>query len=479
MNFRYLITVSGELPIKSSKTRIKFYRTLLSNIKHLLKEKGSKTYKLEIISAKIFLETDTDVLEDLARVFGVMRVAKVEVMEFSDIKDLVLKIGERTKDMVSGKKFAVRVSRSGEHNFSSEQFARELGAFLKPYSAGVDLENPDVEIRIEIRDRRAFLYKNLLSACGGLPIGTEGRALSLFSGGFDSPVASYLIAKRGVKIDFLHFFFGSVSATRLAFSVAKKLTEKWFYGHNPKFYFIDLTELIDFLAGKVRWEFRQVVLRTLMYRIASKVAGKKYSAVITGESIGQASSQTLANIRSCELVSGIEIPILRPLLGFDKTEIIDYSRKIGTYELSSKVCEACAIAPKKVRTKTEVEELKSEFEKLPEDLIDKAIAEMKTLDVRSSIIDDILVQKSVIIDYIPDDAVVLDLRDYSSYIKWHYPGALHYDNVNLEELKDKTLVLYCYAGAKSYLEALRLRAKNIKAYSFAGGLENIKKIAKS
>lgn len=479
MIFNYLITVSGEIPIKSSRTRIRFYRTLINNIKYLLKEKNSKKYRFEIIGAKVFLETDTDVLEDLQRVFGVLRVGEVEVIDFSDLKDLVHKIGERTKDMVSGKKFAVRVSRSGEHDFSSEQFARELGAFLKPHSAGVDLENPDIEIRVEIRDGRAFLYKNLLSACGGLPIGTEGKALSLFSGGFDSPLASYLIAKRGVKIDFLHFFFGSVRATRLAFFVAKKLTEKWFYGHNPKFYFIDLTELVDFISGKISWEFRQIVLRTLMYRIASKVAGKKYNAIVTGESIGQASSQTLANIRSCEIVSGIEIPILRPLLGFDKTEIIDYSRKIGTYDLSSQVCEACSIAPKKVRTKSEVQELKGEFDKLPEDLIDKAVAEMKELNVRNSNIDDILVQKSVFTDYIPDDAVIIDLRDYSSYLKWHYPGALQYDDVDFEELKDKTVVLYCYTGTKSYLSALKLRAKNIRAYSFAGGFENLKKIVKS
>lgn len=475
MPHRYLITVSGELPIKSWRSRPRFYKTLIKNISEVLREYGSINYSIKIINAKIFLETDVDVLEELSKVFGVMRIGEVDLIDFNDLRDLVAKVGEQTVGLVTNKKFAVRVKRFGEHKFTSLDVARELGAFLKPYSAGVDLEEPEVEIHVEIRGSTAYLYKRLIEGVGGLPIGTEGYALSLFSGGIDSPVATWLVAKRGIKVDFLHFFMGSPSATRLAFTVAKRLTYDWFYGHNPRFYLIDLTRMLDYIKTNVRWEFRQVVLRTLMYHLASKVATGKYDAVVTGESVGQTSSQTLTNLSSAQIVSGLQIPILRPLVGFDKEEIVSFARKIGTYEISSMICEPCSIAPSRVRTKVSVEELRSEFMKLPEELVTKTLETLRVLEVRVSSLDDVIPDKNIVIDYIPEGAVVIDLRDLDAYLEWHYPGALRYEDVNLEELRDKILVLYCDKGNRSYIEALKLREKGFKAYSFINGAEGLRR----
>lgn len=475
MSYKYLITVSGELPLKSWRSRPRFYRTLIKNISEVLREYGSTNYSFKIIDAKIFLESDVDVLEDLSKVFGVMKVGEVDLINFSDLRDLVSKVGEHATSLVTGKKFAVRVKRFGTHSFTSLDVAKELGAFLKQYSAGVDLENPEVEINIEIRGPIAYFYKRLITGVGGLPIGTEGRALSLFSGGIDSPVAAWLTAKRGVKIDFLHFFMGSPSATRLAFTVAKTLTYNWFYGHNPRFYLVDLTNALDYIRTDVKWEFRQVVLKTLMYHLASKIAAGSYDAVVTGESIGQTSSQTLANLSAAQAVSGLQLPVLRPIVGLDKEEIVSISKKIGTYETSVMVGEPCSIAPSRVRTKVTVEELRSEFMKLPEDLVIKTLKTLRVLEVRTSSLDDVVPDKTVVIEYIPEDAVVIDLRDLDAYLEWHYPGALHYENINLEGLRDKTLVLYCDRGNRSYIEALRLREKGFKAYSFIGGAESLKR----
>lgn len=475
MPYKYLITVSGEIPLKSWRSRPRFYKTLIKNLSEVLREYGSTNYSFKIVDAKILLESDIDVLEDLSKVFGVMRVGEVDLISFSDLGDLVRKVGERTAGLVANKKFAVRVKRFGTHNFTSLDVARELGSFLKPYSAGVDLENPDVEIILEVRGPVTYLYKRLAEGVGGLPIGTEGRALSLLSGGIDSPVAAWLVAKRGVLVDFLHFFMGSPSASRLAFTVARTLTKNWFYGHNPRFYLIDLTHALNYIRVNIRWEFRQVVLKTLMYYLASKIATGSYEAVVTGESIGQASSQTLANLSAAQVVSGLQLPILRPLVGFDKEEIVSIARKVGTYEISSMVREPCSIAPSRVRTRVTVEELRNEFAKLPEDLIEKALSTLKILEVRSSGLEDVIPDKSVVIDYIPEDAVVLDLRDLDSYLEWHYPGALHYESVNLEDLRDKTLVLYCNRGNVSYVEALKLREKGFKAYSFLNGAEGLRR----
>lgn len=475
MPYKYLITVSGELPLKSRRSRPRFYKALIKNISEVLQEYGSTNYSFKIIDAKIFLESDIDVLEDLSKVFGVMKVGEVDSISFNDLRDLISKVGEQAVSLVTNKKFAIRIKRFGTHEFTSLDVARELGAFLKPYSAGVDLENPEVEIYVEIRGPIAYFYKKLVTGVGGLPIGTEGRALSLFSGGIDSPVAAWLTAKRGVKIDFLHFFMGSPSATRLAFTVAKTLTYNWFYGHDPRFYLIDLTHALDYIKTNIKWEFRQVVLRTLMYYLASKIVAGNYDAVITGESIGQTSSQTLVNLSAAQIVSGLQLPVLRPLVGLDKEEIVSLARKIGTYETSAMVGEPCSIAPSRVRTKVTVEELRSEFMKLPEDLVTKTLNTLRVLEVKASSLDDVIPDKAVVIEHIPEDAVVIDLRDLESYLEWHYPGALHYENINLKELRDKTLVLYCDRGNRSYIEALKLREKGFKAYSFINGAEGLRR----
>ncbi|MEM2004975.1 MAG: THUMP domain-containing protein [Zestosphaera sp.] len=475
--YRYLITVAGELPIKSWRSRPKFYKVLLRNIGELLRRKGALTYSSKLINAKIFLESDVSVLEELSRVFGVMKVAEVEVIDFNSLEDLVRRAGELSVELVLNRKFAVRVKRSGTHDFTSLDVARELGAYLRPRSAGVDLEEPEVEVILEVRDSRAYLYRRLVEGVGGFPIGTEGRSLAMFSGGMDSPVAAWLTAKRGVRVDYLHFFMGSPRSTRLAFTVAKTLTSGWFHGHSPRFYVADLTEVLTQIRERVRWEFRQVVLRTIMYIIGARVALRNgYEALVTGESIGQASSQTLTNMSAAQAVANVSIPILRPLISFDKDEIVKLARTIGTYELSSKVGEPCAIAPSRVRTRVSVGELRNEVGKISGELIDKVSESVKVVDVINSVPEEALPDSLVVIDYIPEDAVVVDLRDKDEYVEWHYPGALHYEDIDINTLKERTLVLYCWRGNVSYIEASRLRAKGFKVYSFSEGVEGLRRI---
>ncbi len=441
------------------------------NIESLAKRMGVNILHLKVLNAKILVETDKDILKDLTRVFGILKVGEVQTLKFGSLNDLVVKASEFFKDRVAGKTFAVRVKRSGTHDFTSMDVARELGAVLKPYSAGVNLTNPEVEVLLEIRGNEAYLYKDVVEGFGGLPIGSEGRALTLFSGGIDSPVAAWLAAKRGVAVDFLHFIFGSPQTSYYAFKVAKLLSESWFYGHQPKFYVVDFTDIVREITEKVIWSYRQVVLRAFMYIAAEKLARQEgYEALITGESLGQASSQTLGNLSAIHKVLKMNIPIIRPLISMDKEEIIKRAREIGTYELSSKLVEACAIAPSKVTTRADEKILLEEISKVRIELVEDVINRRLSFDVLNSKPEDLLPKDSIEIDFIPDNSIVVDVRNHADFQKWHYPTAIHLSNLKLEEVKDKPLILYCWNGNLSYVIAKKLREEGVQAYSLKGGI---------
>jgi thiamine biosynthesis protein ThiI len=474
----YLITVSGELPLRSSRTRPRFYRRLLENIEDAVARAGGRIIRSELLEAKVLIETDLDVEDVLARVFGVYRVGKVVEYRFKGLQDLATWVAERAVESVKGRKFAVRVKRSGVHEFTSLDVAREVGALLKPHSAGVDLENPEVTIELEVRGDKALLYLDSKRGPGGLPVGVEGRGLVLFSGGFDSPVAAWFTAKRGVMVDFLHFILGSVEPSYMAFKVAKSLAERWLYGYRPRYIVVDFRDVVFEVTQKVDWSYRQVVLRGLMYVAALKIAEEEgYDAIVTGESIGQASSQTLKNISSIEAVVKPTRPILRPLLGLDKEEIVEYNRRLGLYELSSKVAEACAIAPTRVVTAARPEEVERELSKVDFSVVEKAVKSRTTLDLLSSRPEDAIPESDLEIDFLPDDALVIDAREGSKRAEEPLAGAIPIDKVDFERLpRDRPIVVVCDVGNLSSVIAKALRDSGYRAYSLKGGVKTYCKI---
>lgn len=468
----YLITVAGEIPLKSKKTRSRLYYRLIDNIRRRLARRNITLQAAKIIDAKILVETQVEALQELSRVFGVHRVSEVQVLEFRDLGELAKEIASRTIERVRDRKFAVRVKRSGRHGFTSLDVAREVGALLKPYSKGVDLENPDVEVEVEVRGNKAYLYSNTAMGPGGLPLGSSGRALVLFSGGFDSPVAAWMIAKRGVEVDFLHYVMGSSEVSHRAFTVARKLSEEWLSSYNPRFITVDFTPLIAEIEERIEWSYRQVVLRALMYMVADKIAtGLGYNTIVTGEALSQASSQTLANLVAVESAVSPRSIILRPLIGFDKEEIIEYSRRIGLYDYSSRVAEACAIAPTHVVTRISSEKLKSLIERLDVRLVERMAGEYRVVDVFSASPEEAVPGYSEEIDSIPGDSIIIDVRSYEEYKRDALPGAIHLSMVDFSNLpRDKPIVLYCTTGGISLLLARELRGKGFKAYSLRGGL---------
>lgn len=475
---KYLITVAGEIPLRSVRTRPRFYRALTENIEDAVERSGGKVLNSKIIDAKILLETNTEVEHAVARVFGVHKVGKILEYEFKDLKDLAWWVCEQSKNIVRGKTFAVRVKRSGQHSFTSIDIAREVGALLKPHSSGVNLENPDVTIELEVRESKAYLYLDSTRGPGGIPTGVEGSALVLFSGGYDSPVAAWLTAKRGVRVDFLHFLMGSAQSTYFAFNVAKLLAFNWLYGYRPRFILVDFRDVILEITRKIEWRLRQVVLRAMMYVVASKFADKMgYDAIITGESIGQASSQTLKNLLAIEKAVRSSKIILRPLLSFDKEEIISLSRQIGLYDLSSKVAEACAIAPTRVETAASVKEVEEELAKIDSTTIDKVVSTHKTFDLLKTTAEEAVFLDEIEIDFIPEDALVVDIRSEGERRVNTIPNAVSFDSIDVKKLpRDKVIVLICETGGKSYFLARILREEGFKAYSLRGGARSYYKI---
>jgi len=470
----HIVRLSGEITLKSERTRPIFERTLLKNIEYALRKHGFTNYKIRTVPGRIFIYEAEGAENILTRVFGVHSVSPAVEYMFSDLEDLAAKAEEYFKDFVKGKTFAVRPHRFGSHDFTSMDIAKVVGAKLKPYSKGVDLENPEVEVFIEVRGNRVYFFKEIIKGPMGLPIGTNGYVLALVSGGFDSPVAVWYTWKRGVKVDIVHFDLAGPVQVYHALRVIKKLVDNWCYGYEPKVIIVDFKPIVRLILERIKQSLKQVVLKRLMYRAASLLADRLGAeALVTGESLGQVSSQTLRSLWVSEKAS--KYVILRPLLGFDKEEIIAKSRELGLYDLSSKVKEFCALVRGAVATWPEVEEVDNEETKIPFDEIIEAVENAKVYRVSEIKLEELLPTESLEIDFIPEGAILIDVRSRKEYEEWHPPGALHIDDVDFDRMdKDKVIITYCDKGVISLILAKQLRNQGFRAFSLRGGLKKLK-----
>ncbi|MCD6324199.1 MAG: tRNA 4-thiouridine(8) synthase ThiI, partial [Desulfurococcales archaeon] len=473
---KHLVTVSGEIVLKSRRSRPRFYRRLTRNIEDALRRGGVNDFTVRVEGAKILVNAQGSVSDILRRVFGVYRVDEVVEIGFEDLSDLVRKVAETVRDCVRGKRFAVRVRRSGTHPFTSLDVERAVGAELLPVSGGVDLRSPEVVVRVEVKGSKAFIVRRRVEGVSGLPLGVEGRALSLYSGGFDSPVATWFVARRGVETHFLHFFLGDTRATCLATKSMKVFTERWLSGVEPRAFFVDLADVVAAIRKEVKAPYRQVVLRAAMLEVADRIAARfGYDALVTGEILGQASSQTLLNLKAVEAVVNPGVPVFRPLLGMDKEEVIRKAEELGTASISARVGEPCSIAEGWVVTKAKVRELEEEFRKLPEGLIDECVRSVKVVDVLHAGECDGLPDSSLTINCVPEGSVLVDLRSPKASKEKPVEGAVRLEDLgDLSNLKGKVVVLFCESGVRSYLMAKELRGKGVRAFSFEGGYESLR-----
>ena len=375
------ITLSGDVFLKSRRTQrglIKRVRANLEQAMHSvgyggdLKRVGTHRYQIDVPD-QIVEEVRSAVLT----VFGLSSVDTVRTIRFADIDDLARSVADLTTDEVNGRTFAARVKRRGTHAWNSMDLARLIGSNLHAVSNGVDLTDPEVEVRVMVLDKKAFLVVDHRKAAGGLPLGTQDRVLCLVSGGFDSVVAAWMLMSRGCPVDFVHFSLNCAQSDH-ALAVARELWTRWGHGTRPVVHLVEFQPVKDALFEHVDSRMRQVTLKVMMARAASEIAHDVgITALVTGDALGQVSSQTLPHLVAVS--RSAETPILRPLLGLPKEAIIDLARTVGTAELSARAQEVCDLsAGGPVATAASESTIADTVERIPEAVLADVVATRKT-----------------------------------------------------------------------------------------------------
>ncbi len=452
----------SEIGLKGNKTRRMMEKTLMENIISSLPENFNLKYKKS--DGRIYLYSDDSIfLELLPRIFGIKSFSQAREYTFSSIDDIVSKCVEHYSKYVSGKSFAIRATRKGTHNFTSKELEIAVGDALYNLSSGVNLENPEAPLFIEVRDKNFYTFTEKIDGPGGLPLRSEGSAISLFSGGIDSPVATYMVMKRGMAADILFCSLAHPSDTIYMLKSARNLLVKYSNGYNGNIFIMDGTSLITEIVNNPSQKYANLIFKELLYRYAEVLCRKyNYDAIVTGESIGQVSSQIPKNLKSLSM--DIRMPIFRPLIGFDKEETISYSRSKGLY-MEESVGEFCSLFSKNPGINTDYKDLKRELDNFPveSNLHEITVIKMDQID---SYIDSVQGSR---IDRIPENSVIIDLRLPAEFEKWHIPDSVNMDLKSLNSLietgdKSKNYFFYCKKGLNSAYASSIMISNGFKSY---------------
>lgn len=353
-SFDSVLVRYGEIALKDAWTRKSWERILASNIVFNLKEAGIDQ-KVSMERGRIFILTsDPRAPQIAADVFGVVSASPVLTCE--PAIEAVAKVASQIAAEQSPKSFAIR-SRRGGGEISSTDIAVEVGSAVQERTgAKVDLSDPELEIFVEAREKKVLVFTDVVKGVGGLPLGTQSRMLVLISGGIDSPVAAWMMMRRGSPVSLLYFDARPyVDALPQALKSAEAL-RRWTSGRKINFVRVPIGVGLAKISG-AEPRATCILCRRLMYRIARMVMEDEEAfGVVTGYSLGQVASQTPANIMA-EL-SGIDLTVYHPLIAMDKSEIMDLSRKIGTYRATADAG-SCSAAPKKPMTRAKVEDIRA------------------------------------------------------------------------------------------------------------------------
>ena len=364
----------GEITLKDSWTRQNWERILAGNITFSLHRAGVE-HKIERGEGRIFVHTsDPRAGEIVARVFGVVSTSPA-VAVASDLEE-ISRVAVELASQAKPSTFAIRPRRSGV-SFSSEKIGRIVGEAVRVAThSTVDLDKPELEIFVEARKNRTFVFCKVIKGVGGLPLGSQGKMLVLISGGIDSPVAAWMMMKRGCPVTLLHFDSRPYAdAVDQSMKCAGVLAD-WTAGRKIDFITIPISRGIEKIASHYP-RATCVLCRRLMYRIASEIMEmQRCLGVVTGYSMGQVASQTADNILAEQAAIGV--PVFHPLISMDKTEITDLARRIGTYGIAAET-KSCTAVPEKPMTKAKKDEILLAEEELGLKEIARALVNEMTL----------------------------------------------------------------------------------------------------
>ncbi|MBN2426430.1 MAG: tRNA 4-thiouridine(8) synthase ThiI [Calditrichaceae bacterium] len=328
----------GEIGLKGKNSAV-FEKQLVQNIKKTIQRTlpGSRPY-IGVINRRIIIKFKDEIeehkaVEAIENIFGIVNFspARITPNSIQEIEAICIELLQKQNFNT----FAIRAKRSNK-NFplTSNEINIKIGtAVVDRLHKKVDLTNPDVTVFIEVLDRYTHVMAERYAGAGGLPVGISGKALALFSGGIDSPVAAYFLLKRGAKCEFVHFHSFPYTNKQSQQKVEELATVLNKYQFQSKIHMIPFAESQEDIVLNCPDKFRIILYRRHMMRVAQKIArSNRMRAIVTGESLGQVASQTLMNIGAIE--QAVTLPVLRPLIGMDKTEIIQVARNIGTFDIS-------------------------------------------------------------------------------------------------------------------------------------------------
>lgn len=379
----------GEIVLKGL-NRKNFEDKLVKNIRQKVLPLGN--FEIRNMQSTIYLipkEKNVD-FDDLSKkistVFGISKYSRAAQCEknLKSIQETAVEyLGEKLSQI---KTFKVESKRSDKSfPLKSPEISASVGEYIleKFPNLAVDVHNPDITVTVEIRDFGAYVHGDALPGAGGIPVGMGGRAAILISGGIDSPVAAWMMAKRGVELIAIHFASPPYTSPRAEQKVAALLNKVADFSGKIEMITVPFTEIQENIRNSCAEDFFTIIMRRFMMKISQIIAEKyRCGALITGESLGQVASQTMSAI-SCTNAA-IEMPIFRPLIGFDKDEIVEISRKIDTFDISILPYEDCCtvFTPKHPRTKPKLREVLQEESKInSESLINSAVENIKVTKI--------------------------------------------------------------------------------------------------
>lgn len=465
---KYIVKLSPEIIIKSKAVRKKTIKLLTYNISNTLQEQWLE-FKIQYFWDQIQLDFPKNIPSAkinniLKKIFWIHKFFQVEIIEFDTIENIKEFFTKKYTNKLSNKTFHVRVKRRWTHSFSSTFLEREVGACLLRNNEWlkVSFDYPDTIVEFEIEDNKILIPSWKQKWAGWFPIWAQWKILSLISGWFDSGVSTYLSMKRWCRVDYLFFNLGWIAHNLWVKQVSHFLRSNYSVGHNAKFFNVNFDFLLKELISAPE-KLRSVLLKRYMLKAASYVGKRNHLAIVKWDSLWQVSSQTLQNMHIIDKAS--DILTLRPLIAYDKQDIIDIAKDIGTAKFAQSMPEYCgAISNKQSASANEEEILECEkiidpvfFEKIKENIsvekIKEVLKEPKIWEIQEIAIPD---EKDVIID-IREESQKSKRLDYENEIL----DIPFFDiNTKFEKLdQDKNYLLYCSTGVMSKLHGLYLREK--------------------
>ncbi|OBX08287.1 tRNA uracil 4-sulfurtransferase ThiI [Gallibacterium genomosp. 3] len=469
---KFIIKLFPEIMIKSDSVRKRFIKILTGNIRNVLNKYDDQ---VAVVKHWDYIEVRTKnaekndlLIELLQRIPGIHHFLQVEEKPFNTLQDIFEIVYADIGSQLENKTFCVRVKRKGKHEFTSLDAERYIGGGLNQHiqSAKVKLTDPEVTVRIEIEYDHVMLVKQRFEGIGGYPIGTQEDVLSLISGGFDSGVSSYMLLRRGCRVHYCFFNLGGAAHEIGVKQMAYHIWHRYGSSHKVRFVAVNFEKIVAEILEKIDNGQMGVVLKRMMVRAASKVAERfQIQAIVTGEALGQVSSQTLTNLRLID--EAADCLVLRPLISHDKEQIIAMAKEIDTDDIAKSMPEFCGVISKNPTVKAikaKIEEEESHFDfSLLEDAVWNAqyldirqIAEQTEREVPEVEMVSVLQQNDVIIDIrSPEetDEKPLELENQTILQIPFYKLSSQFAELD----QSKNYLLFCERGVMSRLQALYLK----------------------